>query len=104
MAQAFLLQPSPHDGDITAESFADYVRGEITRTCGPQLPCYRSDEILNGFASRFGITDAMAICGRAFTAHDGMWRSAPVTVARFAEGQDEFFGLPLLEEARAARP
>lgn len=102
MAQSSLLSPSPQAGEITAESFADYVLGEIARTRGPQLPCYRSAEILNGFLGRFGLDDAMAICDRAFTACDGMWRGAPVTVARFAVGQDGFFARPMLEEARAA--
>lgn len=58
--------------------------------------------ILNGFFSRFGAEDGMAICHQAFNVHGGMWRGAPVTVARFAEGQDGYFALPLLEEARAA--
>lgn len=104
MAQAFLLPSSHQDDSITRESFAGYVRGEILRTCGPQLPCYRGDEILNGFADRLGLADAMAVCDRAFAVHNGMWRGAPVTIARFTEGHDVFFARPLLEESRAARP
>lgn len=104
MAQASLLSPSPQAGEVTAESFAGHVIGEIARTRGPQLPCYRSGEVLNGFLARFGLGDGMAICDRAFNGHGGMWRGAPVTVARFAAGQDDFFARPLLEEARAARP
>lgn len=104
MAQSSLLSPSPQADGITADSFAGHVLGEITRTRGPQLPCYRASEILNGFLGRFGLDDGMAICNRAFGVHDGMWRGAPVTIARFADGQDDFFARPLLEEARAARP
>lgn len=104
MAQASLISASPQASGVTAGSFAAHVLGEIARACGPQLPCYRSGEILSGFIARFGLDDGMAICDRAFSVHGGTWRGAPVTVARFADGQDDFFARPLLEEARAACP
>ena len=102
MSQASLLSPSLETAEVTRESFADHVLGEIARTRGPQLPCYQAGEILSGFLGRFGPEEAMAICHRAFTVHDGMWRSAPVTVMRFQPGHDEYFAVPLLAEARAA--
>lgn len=104
MSQASLLSLSPQGGAITGESLAGHILAEITRTGGPQLPCYRSEEILNGFLGRFSAEEATAICEQAFKAHDGMWRGAPVTVRRFSEANDDFFARPLLEEARAARP
>lgn len=102
MSRASLLSPSAEAAVVTRESFADHVLGEIERTRGPQLPCYRAGEILAGFLDRFGLDAGMAICGRAFGVHDGMWRSAPVTVMRFQPGNDDYFAVPLLAEAQAA--
>jgi len=101
MSQASLLSPSPEKDAITRESFTAHVLAEITRVCGPQLPCFQSPQILGGFYDRFGPEAAMAVCNQALNEHGGMWRSAPVTVLRFQEGQDGFFARPLLEEARA---
>jgi hypothetical protein len=103
MSQASLLSPSPETAEITRESLAAHILAEITRTRGAQLPCYQAGDILSGFIDRFGPDDGMAICNQAFIAHGGMWRSAPVTVMRFQPGQDAYFAVPLLEEARAAR-
>lgn len=104
MVQASLLPPSAQAAGITRESLAEHIQSEIARTCGPQLPCYRVAEIVNGFFERFGARDAMAICDRAFGAHAGMWRGAPVTLLRFQAAHDGYFSCPLLEEARAVRP
>lgn len=103
MSQATLLSPSPETGEITRGSLAEHILAEVTRTCGDQLPCYQAAEILSGFFDRFGPDDGMAIANQAFIARGGMWRSAPVTVMRFQPGQDGYFAVPLLEEARAAR-
>lgn len=99
---SLLLPPAQADG-ITSEVLAAHVKAEIARTCGTQLPCYREDEILNGFFGRFGPEAGMAVCIQAFTVHGGMWRGAPVTVRRFEENQDPYFATPLLEEARTDR-
>jgi hypothetical protein len=101
MLQASLLSPSPESGDVTRESLAEHIVAAIERTCGPQLPCYQSSEILGGFFDRFGPEDGMAICDRAFSHHGGTWRSAPVTVMRFQPSNDPYFAIPLLEESRA---
>jgi hypothetical protein len=100
MLQASLLSSSPESGEITRESLAKHILAEITRTGGPQLPCYQSSEILSGFFDRFGAEDGMAICDQAFAVHGGTWRSAPVTVMRFQESNDGYFAIPLLEESR----
>lgn len=101
MSQASLLSSSPDSGETTSDSLAGHILAEITRTCGPQLPCHHSAEILSGFFERFGPDAAMAICDRAFGHHGGTWRSAPVTVLRFQASNDPYFAVPLLEEARA---
>lgn len=100
MVQASLLPPSPQADGITRESLAGHIRSEIVRTCGPQLPCYRAAEIINGFFDRFGPAGTMAVCDQVFGVHGGMWRGAPVTVLRFQPGHDDYFALPLLEECR----
>jgi hypothetical protein len=102
VAQASLLSASPRPDVITSESLAAHILAEIARTGGPQLPCYRSPEILNGFFERFGPEGGMAICDQAFGVHNGMWRSAPVTVWRFQATHDTYFANPLLEEARGS--
>ena len=97
MSQATLLSSSP---GTAPESLREHILLRIAETCGAQLPCYRSDEILNGFLDRWTPDEVMAICEQAFTVHKGMWRGAPVTVLRFQPGHDQFFAAPLLEEAR----
>jgi hypothetical protein len=103
MVPASLLSPSAQAGEITSESLSDHIRAEIARTCGPQLPCYRGDEIISGFFTRFGAAGGMAICDQVFGVHDGMWRGAPVTLLRFQPSNDGYFALPLLEEAHAGQ-
>jgi hypothetical protein len=100
VALTSLLSLPEQPADVTGESLSALILAEIVRTCGPQLPCYRSEEILNGFIGRFGLDDGMAICQRAFGKYGGMWRGAPVTVWRFQESNDGYFARPLLEEAR----
>jgi hypothetical protein len=87
--------PSPQT--VTREGFPGYVEAEILRTSGPQVPCQSAGDVLLAFWDRFGSDKAMAVCARAFGRHRGFWRGAPVTPLRFAERQDEFFALPLLE-------
>lgn len=101
MAPASLLSP-PAPSEATAESLGAHILDQIAHYSGPQLPCYTADEILRGFFERFGPADGMAICAQAFEVHHGMWRGAPVTIQRFAPGQDSYFAIPLLDEARSA--
>lgn len=87
--------PSPQT--VTREDFPAHVEAEILRTSGPQVPCPRARDILLAFWDRLGPDKALAVCSRAFGDLGGFWRAAPVTPLRFAEGQDDFFALPLLE-------
>lgn len=103
MASPSLLSRPVPAAVITSETLAAHIKAEIARTCGSQLPCYRDDEILNGFFDRLGPEAGIAVCEQAFGVHGGMWRGAPVTVRRFAGNQDPYFAIPLLEEARADR-
>lgn len=97
MSQALdIALPSPGTV-VTRESFPAYVQSEILRTSGPQPPCPSAGEVLTAFWDRLGPGRAMDACARAFGAHGGFWRGAPVTPLRFAERQDWFFALPLLE-------
>lgn len=89
--------PSPQAAGLTRDSFAGYVLAEILRTCGVQVPVPRAQEILTAFWDRLGPEKAVHAADLAFGRCDGFWRSAPVTPLRFAESQDEFFALPLLE-------
>ena len=82
----------------SAADLTGFIREEIARLHGEQLPCPEEDQILDGFAGRFG-ADGVVIARRAFEDHQGIWRWAPVTVRRFGPGQDDFFALALLREA-----
>lgn len=101
--QAPALSPSAPSRTVTKQSLSAYIQERIIECNGPQLPCDRAEEILNGFWDRFGVEAGMAICAQVFDVRNGMWHNAPVTVLRFQEGQDQFFANPLLEEA-LARP
>lgn len=106
-----LASASPQVNDVTGSSLtvtagrpetewspaalARFVRAEITRANGPQLPVLRETEIINGFYTRFGF-DAVKIASYVFGTLGGMWRGAPVTVRRFDEGQDVYFAQPIL--------
>jgi hypothetical protein len=100
MSQASLLSPSPPSPGVTPASLKEHILLKIAETCGAQLPCYRADQILDDFISRFTADEVMAICHQALAVHGGMWRGAPVTVLRFQASNDDFFAVPLLEEAR----
>jgi hypothetical protein len=93
---------SPSPQTASPQSFPGYVLAEILRTSGPQVPCPRAGEILTAFWDRFGPDKALSVCAAVFGPHRGFWRGAPVTPLRFGESQDEFFALPLLEEAGSA--
>lgn len=96
MSQTFgFALPSPQT--VTRDSFPDFILAEILRTSGPQPPCPAAGDILLAFWDRFGPGKAMDACALVFGPHRGFWRGAPVTPLRFAERQDDFFALPLLE-------
>lgn len=84
----------------TRADLAWFVRSEITRMNGPQLPIQQEDQIINEFFDRYGVM-GVKIARHAFGFYDGMWRGAPVTVRRFAPGQDVYFAAPILREISA---
>ena len=106
-----LAPASPQVSDATAERFAElsqlpgeewtgsdlalFIRHEIDRVNGPQLPVQQEGQIISGFFSRFG-SNGVKIARHAFGPGGGMWCGAPVTVRRFAEGQDAYFAEPIL--------
>lgn len=92
----FAISPSAQDG-VTRDSFPGHVLAEILRTSGPQPACPRAGEILTAFWDRLGPDRALTATELAFGRFRGFWHSAPVTPLRFAEGQDDFFALRLLE-------
>jgi len=89
-------------GDWNEDDLAFYIREEIGRLHGPQLPCPGEDRILREFWQRFG-SDGVLIARAAFEAMNGMYMGAPVTVRRFSSGHDDFFSLPVLKDLGIAR-
>lgn len=93
---ARLCQSGP--ASWSTDDLAWYLREEIARLHGPQLPCPGEDVIVRQFHERFG-ADAVRIARAAFEHRAGMWMGAPVTMARFRASHDEFFSRPLLAAA-----
>lgn len=73
------------------EELRDYVVSEIISRFGafPRNPLKESG-IFKGFMTRWG-TQAEPIARAAFDVHGGYWRSAPITVTRFAANCDPYF-------------
>jgi hypothetical protein len=86
--------------EMTPGALARFIRDEITRVNGPQLPVQQETEIITGFFERYG-AKSVKIARYAFGTLGGMWRGAPVTVRRFAPGQDDYFAEPILREIGA---
>jgi hypothetical protein len=81
----------------TADHLAEYITFEIARIHGPQLPRSGQAKIVPEFHARFG-PDSVRIARHVFEARRGMWQGAPVTLARFHSGHDDFFSRPILKE------
>jgi len=88
------------DAEWTPALLARFVRDEITRRNGPQLPVQQESQIITGFFERYGEM-SVKIVRYVFDVCGGMWRGAPVTVRRFAPGQDNYFAEPILREIGA---
>lgn len=87
--------------EITApDELLSHIDAAIVSCLGPRLPVFTAPSIIRAFWERFSLTEIIAICDRAFNVHRAMWQMAPVTVLRFQENEDQFFAIPLLEEAR----
>lgn len=89
-------------GEWTAGDLTFYVNEEIERIHGPQLPRLGTAFAIEHFHERFG-ADSVRIARHAFEARRGMWQGAPITVARFMAGHDEFFAIPILREISLSR-
>ncbi len=78
-------------GEWGWEELRDYVVTEIESRFGafPRDPL-KEKGIFSGFVNRWG-ADAERIARAAFEVHGGMWRSAPISVYRFAVRSDPFF-------------
>jgi hypothetical protein len=75
----------------------DYVVTQIEAVHGPQpRDHYKEMGIFKAFASRWQEA-APAIARHAFEVERGMWRSAPISVSRFAKGSDPYFAVPIAE-------
>jgi hypothetical protein len=87
--------PARSDLVVTAwgwEQLRDYVIAGIERTSGPFPRNFLTEpSIFKSFIGRYGV-DAQEIARAAFEVHAGYWRGAPVSVTRFAKGNDPFFG------------
>jgi hypothetical protein len=87
--------PAPEDW--SAGDLARYIREQITLKNGPQLPVQQESEIIKGFYDRYGAA-GVKIAWHVFNNCGGMWKGAPVTVRRFALGQDEYFAATIFRE------
>lgn len=80
----------------TWEQLRDYVVAQIVAVSGPFTRSdLRESGIFKGFVKRYG-ADASRIAKAAFEVYHGYWRSAPVSVSRFTQGNDDYFAKPIL--------
>ncbi|MFI0967042.1 hypothetical protein ACH4S8_37510 [Streptomyces sp. NPDC021080] len=87
---------APMDWDW--QQLRDYVLRSIAERHGPQ-PHYETVKItaiFKSFAARWG-NQAGPIACFAFEQQDGFWLNAPVTITRFAKGNDGYFAGPISE-------
>lgn len=67
-----------------------YVVGQIEKYHGKFPRSQREIGIFKGFVNRWGEM-SLPIAKVAFEVHGGMWKSAPISVGRFAAASDPFF-------------
>lgn len=84
--------------DWSWEQLRDYVMRSIAERHGPQPrhESHKINSVFKSFAARWG-NQAGPIARFAFEQQDGFWRSAPVTLARFTKGNDDYFAGPISE-------
>lgn len=84
----------------TGQQLRDYVISQIQHFHGPQPSNpMKEKSIFDSFVSRWG-SDAVVIARAAFEVHEGMWRSAPISVNRFCKASDAYFAAPILDRVR----
>lgn len=83
------------DAEWGWQDLRDYVIREIEKRHGPQVRDAKKEmAIFKGFMSRWP-EQSVAIARSAFNVHDGMWKSAPISVNRFCKASDEYFAAVL---------
>jgi hypothetical protein len=82
----------------------DYIVVESERRFGP-TPRNPAKEagIVRSFMDRWGGL-AVPIAKRAFTAHEGVWRGAPVRIERFSKACDDWFAQQVAAEVAQGSP
>jgi len=95
-SSAYLLKKAQ---DWTWQDLRDYVITSITERFGaPQRDLLKESGIFKGFLGRYGTVDAVLIAVAAFKIHEGIWRSAPISVSRFTKNNDPYFADVLLAQ------
>jgi hypothetical protein len=85
---------APEQRQLGWKQLRDYVIGQIEATSGPfPRDIRRENTIFMGFADRW--REAEAIARYAFEECGGIWKGAPVSVARFSETSDSYFAGPI---------
>lgn len=85
------------------EELRDYIVDQIEKIHGPFVRVTGKEfGIVNGFISRWGAADAVAITRYAFETSGGYWVNAPITLTRFTKGNDPFFAQPIIERLRSS--
>jgi len=84
------------------EQLRDYLNEQIRRVTGtaPAVDALKMSGICKGFVRRWG-ADARLIAEAAFGPYHGYWRSSPISITRFTEGNDDYFARPILEQIRS---
>jgi hypothetical protein len=89
--------PAPK-GTVTWEKLRDYVIEKVEATSGPFPRDIRKENtIFMAFSARWQEL-AEPIAQHAFEACEGIWKGAPVSVARFHRTSDSFFAQPIAEQ------
>lgn len=73
------------------EQLRDYVNRCLDERWGARPhDVLKESGIFKGFVKRWG-SQAEAIARCAFEVHNGVWRTAPISVGRFTAGSDPYF-------------
>lgn len=99
-----VLPPVAKRLDVTTDEWTwrelrDYVEAELQSRGGPMERSgeFRDVGIYKGFIKRWGSERARKIARAAFELYEGRWGGAPITVTRFCQGNDPFFGSVIAE-------
>jgi hypothetical protein len=80
------------------EGLLSYVADQIQRLHGPfPRDARREKAVMQAFLNRWG-DQAAPIARYAFEVAGGMWRGAPISISRFGQGSDKYFGAVIVEQ------